>query len=135
MKISHVLGFPLAEVKTQPKPKKPEKKPPQHKNTTTPLFQHFSCLKASHNKVVITCIVKHTSQFALKCETSKTQLDLLCDHDVLLYFFPLSICIFKGRFQWPWKRAFLLLREMSQGNKIKQNAKTTVASIGDQSYS
>lgn len=40
MKISHVLGFPLAEVKTQPKPKKPEKKrekkPPQHKNTTTP---------------------------------------------------------------------------------------------------
>lgn len=36
MKISHILGFPFAEVKTQPKPKKPEKKPPQHKNVTNP---------------------------------------------------------------------------------------------------
>lgn len=46
MKISHVLGFPFTEIKTQPK----QKKPLQSKNTTTPpFFQHFSHPKASHN--------------------------------------------------------------------------------------
>lgn len=48
MKMSYVLGFPLAEVKTQAKPKKPEKKPLQNTNTTN-LPLHLARLKASYN--------------------------------------------------------------------------------------
>lgn len=114
MKTSHVLGFPLAAVKTQPKPKKPEKKPPHNTNTTN-LPLHLSHLKASHNKVVITCIIKHICFKIVK--PAKPNL-IYCVIMLFYFTFPHVPFVFvKGDFSGPGREC-----SSSQGSESgKQN--------------
>lgn len=98
---------------------------PKHNNPH--FFQHFSHLKASHNKVnkvIITCIVKHTSQFALSCETSKTNL-IYCVIMMLYFTFSHFLFIFlKGDFSGPGKELFCFsgkwVRETKLSKMLKQ---------------
>lgn len=98
--MSHALAFPLAKLKTQKNQnknhKKPTTKPKQTQQKT--LFQQFAYLKASHNKVVVTCIIKHISICFNTVKPAKSDLVYSVFMLLLLYFFTLSVCIYKGRF-------------------------------------